>query len=382
MDFGESLTRFINENKEELYRTHRELCLIPAPSGFEDERAAYCKRFLENVGAEGVFIDSAKNVIFPYCCEGSDRITVISAHTDTVFPMETKLEYVDDGEWIHCPGAGDDTENLLVLLFSVKYLLQEGYRPKHGILFVCNSCEEGLGNLKGVKQVFRDYAGRIARMAPVDAGLYRISTRVVGSHRYEVTVKTAGGHSFHAFGTPNAINEAARIISEIYRVEVPTAENSHTTYNVGTIFGGTSVNSIAQDVKFLCEYRSDSVECLEIMKEKFERIFANAGREGVDVSVELIGNRPCAKGVDENEILRMAEACRPIYERVTGVAMTYGSASTDCNIPQSMGIPAICIGAGRGQGAHTLEEKVLKDAILQGMRILPEVIVTLAGLEE
>lgn len=191
------LHKFIEENTQLMYRTLEELCRIPAPSYFEHKRAEYCKKWLEAVGAEGVYIDEALNVVFPLNCADSKNLTVFVAHTDTVFPDMEPLPYTDDGEKIFCPGVGDDTASLTVLLMVVKYLVENRIKPARGMLFVCNSCEEGLGNLKGTRQIFKDYEGRITRFISFDGGnLQTVANDCAGSHRFEVEVLTEGGHSF------------------------------------------------------------------------------------------------------------------------------------------------------------------------------------------
>jgi acetylornithine deacetylase/succinyl-diaminopimelate desuccinylase-like protein len=243
---------FIAKNRESIYKTLRELCAIPAPSHFEHQRAEYCRAWLENIGAEGVYIDEALNVIFPIGCEGSDNITVFVAHTDTVFPDTEPMPYEDDGKVIRSPGVGDDTASLVVLLHVAKYFVEKKIKPAGGVMFVCNSCEEGLGNLAGTKQLFADYEGRIARFISFDEKFDTIADVCVGSHRYEVSVESEGGHSYLAFGKQNAIAELSKIVTEIYEIEIPKVEGSKTTYNVGEIGGGTSVNTIAQRATMLC----------------------------------------------------------------------------------------------------------------------------------
>lgn len=363
------MKKFTEQNEQGLYTTLKELCAIPAPSHFEHERAAYCKKWLEQAGAKGVYIDDALNVIFPINCEGSDKITVFVAHTDTVFPDKTPMPYSDDGTYIRCPGVGDDTASVAVLLHAAKYLIEHRISPKNGVMLVFNSCEEGLGNLKGTKQLFADYAGRIARFISFDGKLSRIADRCVGSHRYEVEVKTEGGHSFGAFGNRNAIAELAKIIGEIYAIEVPRIGNSRTTYNVGSISGGTSVNTIAQSATMLCEYRSDHEECLAQMQAHFERIFENAKARGLDISVKLIGERPCMGDVDLSQIEALKNTCQAIIEETAGVQVTTGSGSTDCNIPLSLGVPALCIGVYNGGGGHTREEWVEKASLPVGLLV-------------
>ena len=375
----EDLREYVIQNEELLYDTLRELCAIPAPSHHEEARAAYCKAWLENAGLEGVYIDESLNVICPIGCEGSDEITVIVAHTDTVFPDTEPMPYSDDGEIIRCPGVGDDTASLAVLLLTAKYFCECNVRPAGGVMFVCNSCEEGLGNLKGTRQIFKDFSGRIARFVSYDGRIGHISNRCVGSHRYKVGVTTKGGHSWGAFGNRNAIAELAAIVKEIYEIEVPHIGESRTTYNVGNIEGGTSVNTIAQSAAMLCEYRSDSLECLTVMKAHFERIFkAAAEREGVEICVTTVGERPCMGAVDLSEIERMEDICDAIQSRACDGEIGYGAASTDCNIPLSLGIPALCVGVYRGGGAHTREEWVEKASLPVGLALGIEMAIALS----
>lgn len=361
-----TLSEFIQSNSASMLQTLRELCAIPAPSHQEQARAEYCKNWLTEAGAPGVYIDEALNVVFPLNCEGSNDITVYVAHTDTVFPDTDPMPYQEDDTYIRCPGVGDDTASLAVLLMLAKYCVQQKLQPKKGILFVCNSCEEGLGNLKGTRQIFRDYAGRIGRFISFDSNLTAVADRCVGSHRYEVEVLTEGGHSYGAFGKDNAIHELAKLVTKIYQIQVPREGNSKTTYNVGGISGGTSVNTIAQNAKMLCEYRSDNVNCLAIMEKEFQTIFREAEREKVQVLVTKIGDRPC-QNIDPEKIDALKAIVLPVLEEVNGCPMELKPSSTDCNIPLSMGIPALCIGVYRGGGAHTREEWIEKNTLVTGL---------------
>lgn len=362
------IKNYIRENETLMLQTLKELCQIPAPSGMEQDRAVYCKKWLDEKGAEGVYIDSALNVIFPLNCEGSNELTVFVAHTDTVFPDTEPMPYVDDGEKIHCPGVGDDTASLVVLLVLAKYYVEKNIKPANGFLFVCNSCEEGLGNLKGTRQLFKDYEGRIGQFISFDSQLGYANDDCAGSHRYEVEVLTEGGHSFQAFGKANAIAELSKIVTKIYNIEVPKKEGRRTTFNVGDISGGTSVNTIAQSARMLCEYRSEDRECLAIMREHFLSIFEAARSESVQVNVSLIGDRPCSN-IPSEELEPLRNVVRRVIEDVTGKPVTFKSASTDCNIPFSLGIPAMCIGVYIGGGAHTREEWVEKESLIPGLEI-------------
>lgn len=364
----------IEQYRESVYPLVKELCKIPAPSGLEDKRAEFCKEYLEEAGYDNVYIDDAKNVICGIGCENSKEITVFAAHTDTVFPdLEPMPFYEEDGK-AYCPGIGDDTACLACLLVAAKYFKDNNYTSDKGVLFVCNSCEEGLGNLKGTRAIMDEYKGRVARFITFDGTMSRIVTKCVGSHRYNVEVKTQGGHSFNAFGNENAINHISKIVNKIYEIEVPVICDSKTTYNVGTVSGGTSVNTIAQSVSMLCEYRSDNVECLAIMQQKFEEIFESIRSENVEVIVEKVGDRPCAKGVDEEVFSVFVAECKGIVEGIMGKEVRLNSGSTDCNIPASLGIPSVCVGNYYGGGAHTREEWIEIDSLNQGLDIAIELV--------
>lgn len=373
-----NVNEFVKQHQDEVLRVLRLLCAIPAPSGMEEKRAEFCKQYLEELGAKGVYIDSALNVIYPYACDSGEDLTVVVAHTDTVFPDLEPMPYTETEESITCPGVGDDTASVAVLLQVIRYFVTHRPETNGGVLFVLNSCEEGLGNLKGTRQLFADFEGRIKQFLSFDAKIESFVVRCVGSHRYRVTLRTEGGHSFGAFGNRNAIAELAKIACQIYEIEVPKIGSSRTTYNIGSISGGTSVNTIAQNAEMLCEYRSDSLTCLQEMEKKFFAIFAKARERGLDLEVDRIGERPCMGDVDLDKIEKMVEICKQIVEPRIPSEVKTGSGSTDCNIPLSLGIPALCIGVYRGVGAHTRTETVYKDSLPLGLEIGIRCVVALA----
>lgn len=363
-----STEEFIKGTTSELFRILKELCEIPAPSHHEHKRAEYCKKWLENAGAQGVYIDEALNVVFPLNCNGSNEITVFAAHTDTVFPDMEAMPYVDDGQRIHSPGVADDTASVVVLLLMAKFFIENDIVPEKGILFVCNSCEEGLGNLKGTRQLFKDYEKRISKFITFDNELDVIADHCVGSCRYEVEVLTEGGHSLEDFGNDNAIAILSEIIKKIYEIEVPEKNGKKTTYNVGMISGGTSVNTIAQNAKMLCEYRSNDKDCLEKMQAEFDKIFNSVRSDKVKVNVTTVGERPC-ENIDFSKVQKLKDIAAEIIEGVINKKVTCISMSTDCNIPLSMGIPALCVGVNTHAGVHTREEWVEKNSIIKGLEI-------------
>ncbi len=360
-----SVLQWLESHREEYFADLKELAQIPAPSHHEERRAEWVKNWLEAHGATGVYIDEAKNVVFPFYAEGCNELTVFNAHTDVVFPdMDSLPVHEADGK-LYGPGIGDDTANVIALLQMAAMALEMKLQPKKGILFLFNSCEEGLGNLKGTRQIMKDYAGRISSWFAIDGGLDSYINKAVGSKRFEITVETEGGHSYGAFGNRNAIHYMAEMIHTFYTLKVPAY--GKTTYNVGTIEGGTSVNTIAQQCKMLYEYRSDDIRGMTYMDKFFDSVIESYRNMGITVNVELVGDRPCmAEGVDMTEISKLVEDCG----RLHGVEMTAHAGSTDCNIPHSLGIPAVCFGVYIGDGEHTRSEWLDMESTRQGMKIL------------
>jgi len=283
------------------------------------------------------------------------------------------MEFREDEEKFYCPGVCDDTANLAVMMICARYFLQTKPKATCGILFVANSCEEGLGNLKGTRAIAARYGSRMQELVTFDgASLNKINNVCVGSHRYQITVKTEGGHSFGAFGNRNAIACLASMINTFYSVKVPQEAGSKTTYNVGIISGGTSVNTIAQEAQMLYEYRSDNIHCLAKMEKMYDGVIAAYQNMGITVESERIGERPCGNVDPEKEQAladRMAESIR----RIVGVEPNFRSGSTDCNIPMSMGIPAVCVGVCEATGVHTREEEIKLESLPVGARLCMDV---------
>ena len=369
MNLNEDMQKYILESQDELKELIRALSVIPAPSHHEEERAEFCRAWFESAGFERVHIDEALNVVCELPAEDPGT-TVFMAHTDVVFPDTEPLPFREDTDTFYCPGVCDDTANLAVMMIVVRYFLQRGIRPKHSLLFVANSCEEGLGNLKGSKAIVKDYGDRLKHLVTFDGIRFeRVVTRAVGSHRYRVTVTTEGGHSFGAFGNRNAIRSLASMIDALYSVKVPDKPGTKTTYNVGTISGGTSVNTIAQRAEMLYEYRSDDFECLEFMRKCFERVVEAWRAMGVGVEVTLVGERSCANGVDPDAHQALIAMADRSVSEIIGVEPVHASSSTDANSALGVGIPAICMSAVKGQGCHTREETLELASLVTGCRL-------------
>lgn len=370
MQLTADMERYLQESQEELTELVRQLCAIPAPSHHEEARAEFCLRwFLEN-GQEDAFIDDALNVICPVGVQEHQPVSVFMAHMDTVFPDTAPMPQREEDGKLWCPGVCDDTANLAVLMICARYVFQQKAPVKNGLVFVANSCEEGLGNLKGCREICQRYGDQIQEFVTLDGfTLNEIVDQSVGSHRYRVTVHTEGGHSFSAFGNRNAIHALASMIDTLYTVKVPQDGNSTTTYNVGLISGGTSVNTIAQEASMLYEYRSDSRCCMNTMQHMFEKVVDAYRATGLEIDVEKIGDRPCAGDVDPIRQQALVDQAKEAIRSTAGLDPYCRSGSTDANIPLSMGIPSLCLATCSGKDWHTRNEVLELDSLLPGSRI-------------
>lgn len=374
-ELSNEMLSYLAEHEQETLDLIETLCKIPAPSWHEEKRAAFCKEWLEKWGAKGVYIDEALNVIYPVGCDGKDDIVLFMAHTDTVFPDTEPMPFYSDGEYFYSPGVGDDTACLACLLMVAKYVTEKNLTAPCGILFVANAGEEGLGNLKGTRQVMKDFGYRIKEFYTFDSQYTAYVNKCVGSERYELTFKTEGGHSFNEFGNRSAIHAMSKFITRMYECRVPEIPDTKTTYNVGVVEGGTSVNAIAESAKCLYEFRSDSHECLDIMRNYFEKEVEALRNSGfADIEIKTVGIRPCGSGYDETKLKEMGDKVKTISEKHSGLPCLPSSGSADSNIPMSMGIPAICVGSYIGAKWHTRDEKVLISSIPIGLKIAAELI--------
>ena len=372
---NEKMEQYALSIQEELKQLIRALAVIPSPSHHEEKRAAFLSGYLRDQGVTGVHVDEAKNVVWAMNDTGDNDLAVMMAHTDVVFPDTDPLPFVIEDDIYRCPGVTDDVAPLCCLLMSALYFHRAGLKPRHGLLVVANSCEEGLGDLKGCRRIVDTRGSRIKEFITVESTPYRITFRAVGSHRYRVTVETEGGHSFSRFGNRNAIRCLASMIDTLYSVKVPDKENSKTTYNVGMISGGTSVNTIAQRAEMLYEYRSDDAECLDKMKNMFFAVIEAYRAMGIRVTVEQIGGRPCGR-IDPEKEKPLTDKLENAIRETLGREPEYRSSSTDANYPLSLGIPAVCMGSVFSHGAHTREEYLELKDLLPAMRIVMDVMGT------
>lgn len=337
------------------------ICEIPAPPFHEKARGEELKRLFTNFGLENVRMDKTGNVIGTRRGRSEHPHLVLSAHLDTVFPEGTNVKVSREGSVLKGPGIGDDCRGLAVLLAVVQSLDDAKVQTPGTITFVADVGEEGLGDLRGTKNLFAEsMQGEIDKFVSIDGTGYGIVTIGVGSLRYRVTFAGPGGHSYGAFGMANPIHALGRAISKVADFEVPS--DPKTTFNVGRVGGGTSVNAIASEAWMEVDLRSSDVASLNALDRKFQaavrmavdeenRRWNNRGK--VSASIELVGARPAGQTPVNSAIVQTALG----VSRALGIEDGLRESSTDSNVPMNLNIPAITIGGGgRGAGAHSPEE--------------------------
>jgi acetylornithine deacetylase/succinyl-diaminopimelate desuccinylase-like protein len=364
---------------------------IPAPPFKEEARAKAYMEMLRAVGLTDVEMDQEGNVMGLRRGTGKagGPVVAIAAHLDTVFPEGTPIKVKREGTRLLAPGIGDDSRSLAVLLGYVRAMNAAGVRTQRDILFIGNVGEEGPGDLRGVRHLFTKgrYKDRIKTFFSMDGtDGARIVNGGVGSKRYRVTFKGPGGHSYGAFGLVNPMTAMSQTVVELYKVEVP--KTPKTTYAAGVTGGGTSVNSIPDQVYMEFDMRSVSAEELGRLEKRFTQIVASAvasengarsTREGpIAADLKVIGDRPAGTTPESSEIVKIAQHAVAAH----GLKPELAASSTDSNLPMSLGIPAITIGSGGSGGrAHSLDEwiDVEKGASLKGM--LPGLAMLLAAAD-
>lgn len=351
------------------------LCEVEAPPFKETKRGELFATMLRDIGLTNIRTDKEGNVLGELAGAQPRPHLVMAAHLDTVFPEGTDVKVTREGSVLRGPGIGDDCRGLAVVLAVARTLVKSGIKTPGTITFVGNVGEEGLGDLRGVKYLFNEgLKGRVDRFVSIDGTGLGITNVAVGSLRYRVTFKGPGGHSFGAFGRSNPIHALGRAMATISNFEVPSEPK--TTFNVGRIGGGTSVNSIPFEAWMEVDMRSSDAAALQSLDLKFNKAVDDAARDEdarwnqrmLTVDKALVGNRPAGQTPPESPIVRAAVA----VTRALGATVSLDEGSTDANYPMSLGIPAITIdGGGRGRDAHALTESFdSTDAWLGAQRAL------------
>jgi acetylornithine deacetylase/succinyl-diaminopimelate desuccinylase-like protein len=364
---------------------------IPAPPFKEERRGAAYLEMLRGAGLTDVERDAEGNVMGMRKGTGGGPLVAVAAHLDTVFPEGTDVKVKREGTRLSAPGVGDDTRALAVLLAIVRAMDEAGVQTTSDILFVGDVGEEGQGDLRGMKQLFLrgKYKDRIGMFISIDGagGGDDITHGAVGSRRYHVAFKGPGGHSYGAFGLVNPAFAMGGAMQKFSKLTVPATPK--TTFSVGVVGGGTSVNSIPFETWMEVDMRSESRVELEKIDRAFNALVQQAVAEEnaarstaqgpIVADVKLIGDRPSGQTSHDATIVQTAAAA----VRAMGMTPKFSFSSTDANIPISLGIPAITIDSGgRGGRAHALDEwiDVEKTSSVRGIQTALVTILSLAGL--
>lgn len=342
-----------------------EIQQIPAPTFEEQERARFVYDRFRQEGLDQVKIDDVGNVYGCLPGERSDQMLVVSAHVDTVFPLETDLSFHKRQGRIAAPGIGDNSLGVAGLFGLLWSLRERQIRLPGSLWLVANVGEEGLGNLYGMRKVIERFGDQPLGYIVLEGLAFgRIYHRGLSVRRYRITASTEGGHSWWDYGRPSAIHELAALIQGIAGIRLP--KRPRTTLNVGRMEGGVSINTIAPSAWIEVDLRSESSKTLEHIFGKIEQLIESAKSRGAKYMVEIIGHREFGEIPPSHRLVQLAvEAMRQ-----QGVEAELQIGSTDANVPLSMGIPAVCIGLTNGGYAHTLNEFMLLENLPKGMEQL------------
>ncbi|WP_240163589.1 M20/M25/M40 family metallo-hydrolase [Spirosoma taeanense] len=361
----------------------------PSPPFKEQVRARKYADMMKAAGADSVWLDDVSNVLALRRGKGRQKTVVVEAHLDTVFPEGTNVKVKQKGDTLYAPGIGDDTRGLTAVLAVLKGMEKTGIETDADVLFVGAVGEEGLGDLRGVKNLFKPNGPKIDSYIAVDGdGIDEITHRGLGSHRYRITFKGPGGHSYGAFGIVNphgALGKAIYYFTQ--EADKFTREGVKTTYSVSVIGGGTSVNAIPYESWMEVDMRSESADKLngidKLLQTAVQRALNEENqmkRSGPDLTVDVkqVGDRPSGR----------TEPTVPLVQRAMAVAKfmqvepKLSVSSTDANTPIANGIPAITIGSGgKGGNEHSLNEWWLNDKGYLGMQRVLLVLLAEAGMK-
>lgn len=376
---------FLKTDVENTFSEQLEIVQIPAPSNDEDDRTFDFAKRLSAMGYTPV-TDEVGNVYATI--KGSDEnapTIMVAGHLDTVFPRSLPLEIVQKDGRYYCPGICDDTRALAEILSLARAFASSKIKPRGDIIICGNVGEEGLGNLRGVKELFRTL--KIDAFISLDHwGIGEILVDATGSKRYKITYNAEGGHSFGAFGKPNPIHAMGRAINSISQLR--GLESPKTTFNVGVVSGGTSINSIPCEASMLVDIRSNSAQELAklertILEMAKAAAFAETDHwqheDSVKITTKLIGDRPAGTQPHDGLMVSTFEEVLSTFGR--GIAVT-DAGSTDCNVPISLGVPACVLGyGGTGGDCHNPGEWYIPDENYDGPRHVLLMLLMLAGLD-
>ncbi len=338
---------------------------IPAPTFSEDTRAHYVADQFRALGLVEVDIDEVFNVYGLLKGSGDGRGLMVSAHTDTVFPIETDLKIKHEGDLIYGAGLGDNSLGVAGVLFLAEFLQKQAIQLPCDIWFVAPSREEGLGDLGGMKAAYNRLKSQLKAVINLEGMAFGfIYNGGIAVRRLHITTKAEGGHSWLQFGRPSAIHSLMAIGAKIATIHPPNSPR--TTYNIGVIEGGHSINSIANDAGMWLDMRSESTEALAKLETNVRQIVAHSVQDGVQFAIEVVGDRPAGQIPDDHPLVQMAQSALA----TVGITGSLETGSTDANVPLAAGCPAVTIGLARGGNAHRLDEYIDPKPLADGLRQL------------
>lgn len=349
---------------------------VPSPTGEETAKSLLVERLFATAGltTERDAIGDVVGVIpgRPPSRAGSSRL-VVAAHIDTVFPIGTPLEVRRSAERLSGPGVGDNSIAVAAAIKLVDLLRIAGEVPAVDVLLTGNVGEEGLGNLRGIREVLAARSDIGAVVALEGHNLGRVTHVAVGSKRFRITVKGPGGHSWGDFGRPNAIHGLSKLVAELDAIPLPRSPK--TTLNVGMISGGVSVNTIAPEASCLLDLRSIDESALRRLSDRVTRLVDRSNRgDAVNYTAESIGERPAGVIAADSPIVQIAASTLTAL----GLEPSFDASSTDANVPIAAGIPAVCIGLTTGGNVHRTDEFIDLEPVAKGVTQLALLTLALA----
>ncbi len=367
------------DNLEKIIELAIAIQQIPAPTFLEKERAEFVLTRFRQEGLADVEMDAVGNVYGRIPGTGQEvsartKPLVVSAHLDTVFPKSVELKCEREDERVLGPGIGDNSISVAALLGLLWELRQESTSLPGDIWLAANVCEEGLGDLNEMKAVVERFGGNALAYIVVEGmALGTVYNRGLGVKRFRVQVQTGGGHSWLDYGKPSAIHELTVVCSKLSALDMP--RSPRTSFNIGIIAGGSSVNTIAAEAMVELDLRSERAGTLEDISRRVLEIIRMAERPGVSVKVEVIGQRPTGEIAEEHPLVQTALACL----RKGGTEPRLNIGSTDANLPLSLGYPAVTVGLTTGGGGHTVHEYINIPPLKLGMAALVCMVKKLMG---
>ena len=355
------------DTHEQLLEETLHLCRIPAPTFDEAERAVYVAERMRTIALSDVQVDAIHNVSGVLNYGGTGPTTLVVAHLDTVFPRATPLHVRRTRQRLYGPGIGDNSLAVAAML-NVAAAMQR-FQPETAgrVIFAASVGEEGLGNLCGIRGLMETWGRDVDTVIAVEGhGVDEIRHAGIGSTRLKVTFSGPGGHSWGAFGTPSAIHAMGTVIHKLSQFKMST--NPRTTFNVGLVDGGASVNTIAPRATMLVDLRSVSARHLEQLEARVAHLLKDVERHtGVSVENAIVGRRPAAALPVSHPLCK---SILDIRKRLRMRPAVFSASSTDANLPLSLGVPSVCLGITRGGLAHTVKEYIECGPVLGGVKQL------------